>query len=190
MIKLTAPLKSLLLLLILGLSLTLTACASLGIASLQRYADTKDGYEFLYPNGWIAVDVKGASPGVDVVFRDLIERSENLSVIISDIPSDKSLTDLGTPTEVGYRFLKKINADPEAGRQAELITAEQQTSNDKTYYKLEYRVTQDNQVQRHDLANVTTNRGKLITFNLSTTEDRWEKVEDLFNTVVSSFKVY
>ena len=189
MLNLATPFKSLCLLLILGLSLALTACAGIGLASLQRYADTKDGYEFLYPNGWIAVAVKNASPGVDVVYRDLIERSENLSVIISDIASNKSLQDLGSPTDVGYRFLKKINGES-SDRQAELISAEERESQGKIYYNLEYRVTLANQVQRHDLASVTTNRGKLITFNLSTTEERWPKVHDLFETVASSFSVY
>jgi photosystem II oxygen-evolving enhancer protein 2 len=174
----------------LGLLLLLGGCASLGLASLQRYSDTQDGYEFLYPNGWIAVDVKEASPGVDAVFRDLIERDENLSVIVSDIPADKSLEDLGDPSAVGYRFLKKINDDPDNGRQAELLSAEERDSNGKVYYLLEYRVTLPDSQQRHDLASVTTNRGKLVTFNLSASERRWSAVEPLFNTVARSFSVY
>lgn len=177
-------------LMVLSFSLLLTACSSLGLESLQRYADTKDGYEFLYPNGWIGVDVKDASPGVDVVFRDLIERSENLSVIISDIPQNKSLKDLGTPSDVGYRFLRKINDDPQGDRQAELLTAEERDSDGKLYYLLEYRVIGAHQEPRHDLASVTTNRGKLVTFNLSTTETRWPKVDKLFNSVARSFNVY
>ncbi|MBE9203470.1 photosystem II reaction center PsbP family protein [Synechocystis salina LEGE 06099] len=177
-------------LVILLLSFTLTACGGVGIASLQRYSDTKDGYEFLYPNGWIGVDVKGASPGVDVVFRDLIERDENLSVIISEIPNDKTLTDLGTATDVGYRFMKTVNEAAQGDRQAELITAEERDEDGQVYYTLEYRVLVGDNVERHDLASVTTNRGKLITFDLSTAEDRWDTVKNLFDTVASSFHVY
>ncbi|MEY2985154.1 MAG: hypothetical protein RLZZ568_1771 [Cyanobacteriota bacterium] len=171
-------------------SLALTACSGVGIANLQRYSDTKDGYEFLYPNGWIGVDVKGASPGVDVVFRDLIERDENLSVIISDVPSNKTLTDLGTPTDVGYRFMTTVNDNAQGERRAELLSAEERDEDGQVYYELEYRVLLGDNVERHDLASVTTNRGKLITFDLSTSEGRWHQVEALFNTVSNSFHVY
>ncbi len=177
-------------LVILLLSFALTACGGIGIASLQRYSDTKDGYEFLYPNGWIGVDVKGASPGVDVVFRDLIERDENLSVIISEIPSDKTLADLGTATDVGYRFMKTVNEASQGDRQAELINAEARDEDGQVYYTLEYRVLVGDNVERHDLASVTTNRGKLITFDFATAEDRWDTVKSLFDTVASSFHVY
>ena len=183
-------LSSVVILLVMLVSFTLTACGGLGIASLQRYSDTKDGYEFLYPNGWIGVDVKGASPGVDVVFRDLIERDENLSVIISDVPNNKTLTDLGTPTDVGYRFMKTVNDNANGDRRAELISAEERDDEGQVYYALEYRVLLGDNVERHDLASVTTNRGKLITFDLSTSEGRWDRVKTLFNTVASSFHVY
>lgn len=183
-------LTAFLLVLTLLVSFTLTACATVGLAGLQRYSDTKDGYEFLYPNGWIGVDVKNASPGVDVVFRDLIERDENLSVIISAVPQDKSLEDLGTATDVGYRFMKRVNEMAKGDRRAELIDAQERQDNGQTYYTLEYRVMLGENVERHDLASVTTNRGKLITFNLSTAEGRWDKVKDLFSTVASSFHVY
>ena len=178
---------------VLVVSFTLTACsAGAGIGGLQRYSDTKDGYEFLYPNGWIGVDVKNASPGVDVVFRDLIERDENLSVIISEIPTGKTLTDLGSPTDVGYRFMQTVNESTPGGREAELITAEQRQDPDQgqVYYTLEYRVLLGDTVERHDLASVTTNRGKLITFDLSTSERRWETVQAMFNSVNHSFHVY
>jgi photosystem II oxygen-evolving enhancer protein 2 len=55
---------------------------------------------------------------------------------------------------------------------------------------LEYRVIAGDNVERHDLASVTTNRGKLITFDLSTEEPRWDTVKNLFETVASSFHVY
>ncbi len=182
-------LSALLLLWVLGCSLYLSACGALP-PSLQRYSDSQDGYEFLYPNGWISVDVKQASPGVDVVFHDLIERSENLSVIVSDIPQGKNLEDLGSPSDVGYRLLKEMNQRPNNQRQAELISAEQHEAQGKIYYTLEYQVSAPNIPDRHDIASVTTNRGKLLTFNLSTSENRWSKVENLFKTVVNSFSVY
>ena len=181
--------KSLIATVLIILSLNLYGCSA-EVSGLQSYVDTLDGYQFLYPNGWMQVDVKEASEGVDVVFRDLIERSENLSVIVSDIPEGKNLAQIGTPTEVGYRFLKQINADPNANRQAELINAEIHESDAKNYYILEYQVKLPNNLERHDIASVTISGGKLFTFNLSTRQSRWPKVKELFQTVVNSFTVY
>jgi photosystem II oxygen-evolving enhancer protein 2 len=182
-------LRSLIVTLLFIVSLTLSSCST-GIGNLQHYTNTAKGYEFFYPNGWIQVDVKDASEGVDVVFHDLIERSENLSVIISSIPGDKTLADLGTPSEVGYRFLQKINNDSSLQREAELIRAESRESEGKTYYTLEYKVKLPNNQERHDLASVAVSRGKLYTFNLSTAQQRWEKIKNLFEVAVNSFLIY
>jgi photosystem II oxygen-evolving enhancer protein 2 len=181
--------KSLIVTLLFIATLTLSGC-SVGISNLQHYANAAKGYEFFYPNGWIEVNVQNASEGVDVVFRDLIQRTENLSVIISSVPENKTLTDLGTPTDVGYRFLKQVNNNPNANREAELIKAEARESNGKTYYTLEYQVKLPDNQERHDIASVAVSRGKLYTFNLSTDQKRWEKVKNLFETVVNSFSIY
>jgi len=171
---------------ILLLSLSITGCVSTG-AGLQSYVDSTDGYQFLYPNGWVPVEVKN---GPDVVFRDLIEYSENLSVVISSVPEDKTLTDLGTPTDFGYRLSKNAIAPADSGRQAELANAEEMLKDGRTYYLLEYAVTLNNQQQRHDLASVAISHGKLYSFNLSTTERRWQKGKSMFEQVVKSFGVY
>ncbi len=168
---------------------TLIASCSAGVSGLQSYVNTAQGYEFLYPNGWIPVDVKNATPGVDVVFRDLIERGENLSVIISDVPSDKTLEDLGTPTDIGYRFFKAVNNSPELNREADFITAESRQVNNKTYYLLEYEVKTPEQPARHNIATVAVSRGKLFTFNLSTSEKRWNQVKDTLTIAAKSFTI-
>lgn len=167
------------------LTLTLTGCVATG-TGFQSYVDTSDGYQFLYPNGWVPVTVNN---GPDVVFHDLIEETENVSVIISSVPKDKLLTSIGTPTEVGYQLSKNAIAPPDSGREAELVDAEAREVNGKTYYLLEYAVTLPNQ-KRHNFASVAISRGKLFTFNLSTTENRFSKLEDLFKQVVKSFSVY
>jgi photosystem II oxygen-evolving enhancer protein 2 len=98
------------------LSLTLASCSSsIGVSGLQRYDVPEKGYQFLYPNGWLPVDIKNASTGVDVVYHDLIERTENLSVIVNPVAANKTLADLGTPSDIGYRFLKQINNVPNLG---------------------------------------------------------------------------
>lgn len=167
------------------LSLTLTSCVSTA-AGLQSYVDTADGYQLLYPNGWVPVKV---SDGPDVVFRDLIEQTENVSVVISSVAENKSLAELGTPTEVGYKLSKSAIAPPDSGREAELVNASAREVGDKTYYILEYAVKLPNQL-RHNLASVAVSRGKLFTVNISATESRWPKAKEVFEKVVNSFSVY
>ncbi|MEC4891697.1 MAG: photosystem II reaction center PsbP [Oscillatoria sp. PMC 1051.18] len=172
------------------LSLCLYGCST-GVTGLQSYVDSVQGYEFLYPNGWVQVEVKNSSEGVDAIFRDIVERTENLSVVISSIREGESLEDLGTPSEVGYRFLKKANQEARNTRKTEFISADSQTDkNNQTYYILEYEVELPNGQERHNLASIAVSHGKLFTFNLSTREPRWTKVENLFKTAVSSFRVY
>jgi photosystem II oxygen-evolving enhancer protein 2 len=157
------------------------------VSGFKSYVDTADGYEFLYPNGWMQVDVKR---GPDVVLHDLIESSENVSVVINPVSNDKVLEDLGSPSEVGYRLSQVAIAPLESGRQAELVNAEAHEAGGQTYYLLEYAVKLPNNQLRHNLASVVVRRSKLYTLNGSTTEKRWSKVKSKMETMVGSFKVY
>ncbi|MDY7016498.1 MAG: photosystem II reaction center PsbP, partial [Cyanobacteriota bacterium] len=47
-----------------------------------------------------------------------------------------------------------------------------------------------NSPKRHNIATVAVSRGKLFTFNVSTDEDRWERVKDEFESIATSFSVY
>ncbi|WP_250125464.1 photosystem II reaction center PsbP [Chroococcidiopsis sp. CCMEE 29] len=179
-------LKRIAAILLVVLSLSLTGCVS-ATSGLNGYVDSIDGYEFLYPNGWLQVKVSG---GPDVVFHDLIETTENVSVVISSVPAGKTLAELGTPGEVGYKLGKSAIAPPDSGREAELVNAEKLESGGKTYYLLEYVVKLANQQERHNLASVAISRGKLFTFNASTPEKRWPKVHQVFEQVVKSFSIY
>ena len=166
-------------------SLTLGGCVSTG-GGFKSYVNSTKGYEFVYPNGWTQVKV---SNGPDVVFHDMIEQTENVSVVISPVPDGKTLETLGSPTDVGYTLSKNAIAPPGSGREAELLNAEVRQVDDKNYYLLEYAVTLPNQ-KRHDLASVAISRGKLLTLNISTTEKRWEKTHEQLEQAVRSFRVY
>jgi photosystem II oxygen-evolving enhancer protein 2 len=165
-------------------AVVLQGCVSAG-AGLKAYTDSYDGYSFLYPNGWTEVKVSGAA---DVVFHDIVNETENISVVISDVPAGQTLEDLGTPTDVGYKLSKSINAIAGDDRDVELANAKAITKNDRTYYILEYIAALPSGV-RHNLASVSVSRGKLFTFNASTEEERWEKVSDLMKQAVVSFSV-
>lgn len=180
-------LKRIAALLLIVLSVSLTSCTAVSATTgLNRYSDSTDGYQFLYPNGWVEAKVKG---GPDIVFRDLIQDTENVSVVISEVADGKTLEELGTPGEVGYQLSKKAIAPEGSGRVAELVDAQSTESNGKTYYILEYEVQLPNR-KRHNLTSVVVSRGKLLTFNLSTSEQRWNKLKPLFKQVVSSFSAY
>lgn len=139
----------------------------------------------MYPNGWTEVQVPGAA---DVVFHDIVNERENVSVVISDVPEGKTLQDLGSPTEVGYKLSKSINAMA-GDREVELVNAQQIDAGEKTYYILEYVADLPSGV-RHNLASVIVRRGRLFTFNASVQEARWERVKNLIKQSVASFKVY
>lgn len=166
------------------ISLTLQGCANLG-GGFKPYVDAMDGYKFLYPNGWLEMAVKD---GPDVVFRDLIEETENVSVVVSAINSGKKLTDLGDASEVGLRLAKNVLAPEGSNREADLLGATERIRGDKTYYDLEYLIKLPNR-ERHQLASVAVSRGKLYTLNISAPERRWEKVSTIFKTVANSFTV-
>ncbi|MGG6294826.1 photosystem II reaction center PsbP [Leptolyngbya sp. AN02str] len=178
-------LKRIAAILLIVFSLSLQSCVST-VAGLKSFVDSYDGYQFLYPNGWVPVQV---SSGPDVVLHDLIEETENVSVVISPVPEGKTLAEIGTPSEVGYKLSKNAIAPPDSGRTAELVNAEAHEAGDKTFYILEYAVKLPNQ-DRHNLASVIVRRGQLFTLNLSTSEVRWQKAEPLFRQVVDSFDVY
>ncbi|MGG6270144.1 photosystem II reaction center PsbP [Leptolyngbya sp. AN03gr2] len=167
------------------LALGLQGCVS-SVGGLKSFADSTDGYRFLYPNGWLPVKVAN---GPDVVFHDIIKQTENISMVINPVPGKKKLADLGTPTEVGYQLGKSAIAPPDSGRTAELINANSREIADRTYYLLEYLVTLPNQEKRHNLASAIVYRGKLYTLNASTSEERWEKMAPVLTKSVKSFMV-
>lgn len=185
-IKATADMiKRIAAILLVILTVTLSGCVATATAGLKGYVDTTDGYKFLYPNGWVETKVNN---GPDVVFRDLIQETENVSVVINPMPANKTLADLGTPSEVGYKLSKSSLGPPNSGREAELVNAEQKQVGDKTYYILEHTIKLPTQ-QRHNLASVAIGRGKLYTLSASATEERWPKVQQLFEQVVNSFSL-
>ena len=171
------------------LAIVLSSCSAAPTSGLKSYADAYDGYEFLYPNGWTEIDASKIAP--DVIFHDLIESSENVSVIINPIGGTQSIDELGTPSEVGNKLAKTAIAPPESGRQAELTNVATRTDDkNHTYYLFEYAVTLPEGVERHNLASAVIARDQLFTLNVSTPERRWAKDGEQLKIVAQSFSVY
>ncbi|AFY68498.1 photosystem II oxygen evolving complex protein PsbP [Thalassoporum mexicanum PCC 7367] len=172
-------------LLLIVLTIGLSGCVSKA-GGLVPYNDSKDGYSFLYPNGWLETRVPG---GPDILFHDLIEQSESVSVIISGLKSVNHLTEIGSAKDVGEKIKTNMIALPGTDREAKLVRAQQREANDKTYYLLEYVVNEANTSLRHDLLSITDSNDRLYALSISTLDQRWDKVKDMFYNMASSFAV-
>ena len=65
------------------------------------------------------------------------------------------------------------------------MEAQEREVNGHTFYDLEYAVHLEDR-DRHELATVVVDRGRLYTLATSVNEDRWGKVGDLCGRVVRS----
>ena len=160
----------------------LVACSA-AAAGLNGFQSPDGRYAFLYPTGWTRVQVSG---GPQVVFHDLINSDETLSLVISEVNPTNDLEKLGSAVAVGEQLRRTVIAPEGSGRQAELVEASERQEGPRTFYDLEYAVHLDDR-DRHELATVVLDRGRLYTFAASTNEIRWAKVKDMFRQVVTSF---
>jgi photosystem II oxygen-evolving enhancer protein 2 len=166
-------------------SLSLSGCVTPRTSGLAPFVDSRDGYSFLHPSGWLQKNIKN---GPDIVFHDIVEPSENVSVVIGKLKSVKTLEEIGTANDIGLRIQEKVIASPNAT----LVSAEAYENNGKPYYLLEYKISSPaNKASesRHDLVSVTANDGSFYTLSISTLESRWLKLKDTFYRVANSFTV-
>ncbi|MFN5221658.1 MAG: photosystem II reaction center PsbP [Cyanobacteriota bacterium] len=164
------------------LAVVMAGCSA-AAAGLNSFQSPDGRYAFLYPTGWTRVQVSG---GPQVVFHDLINSDETLSLVVSEVTPQSDLESLGSAVAVGETLRRNVIAPEGSGRQAELIEAKERTQGERTFYDLEYTVHLADR-DRHELATVVVDRGRLYTFAASTNEVRWPKVKELFSRVVSSF---
>tara|TARA_B100000700_G_C14763189_1_gene723120 strand:- start:110 stop:667 length:558 start_codon:yes stop_codon:yes gene_type:complete len=171
--------------LVLSLSLVfaLSACSGNTTAGLNSFQSPDGRYGFLYPTGWTRVSVSG---GPQVVFHDLINSDETLSLVVSDVGEDISLEELGSPNDVGERLMSEVIAPEGSDRDVELVSAKERQNSDHKFYDLEYKIHLENR-DRHELATFVVDRGYLYTLATSTNENRWPKVKGLFLKVINSF---
>tara|TARA_Y100001968_G_scaffold161721_1_gene147931 strand:+ start:27390 stop:27947 length:558 start_codon:yes stop_codon:yes gene_type:complete len=161
----------------------LGACGSAISAGLEPFQSTDGRYGFLYPTGWTRVTVNN---GPAVVFHDLINSDETLSLVVSKIEKGVELENLGTPKEVGDRLITQLVQTGDDNRLVELVESEERKMSEHIFYDLEYQIKYPNNI-RHEIATVVIDRGNLYTFAAGTDEKRWPKVESLFKKVVDSF---
>ena len=144
--------------------------------------DKGDGYQFFYPFGWQEVSI----PGQDIVYKDVIEPLESISVSLID--TDKaSIADYGDVTEVCYTLADKVLTAP--NQTVELIQAKEDEFEGVKYYNMEFKVTATN-YSRHALAAITVNNGKFYTLLTGCNERRWKKVAPKLKDMVGSFSTF
>ncbi|MFN3927902.1 MAG: photosystem II reaction center PsbP [Pseudanabaenaceae cyanobacterium] len=174
------------LILIVLCTVVLNGCVSPS-SGLVLYRDVKDGYRFLYPNGWQEAKINKEN-GLDILFHDIIEPSENVSVVIGKLQSVKDLHELGSASDVGLRVLRRIIA-PNFSEQAELLSANERDVDGRAYYTFEYLIPLRGGEVRHTLVTVTSNKDNLYTLSASARASRWARVKQLFQQVADSFVV-
>ena len=180
MIKfLRTSLKSLL---AIALVLTLGACSTGGASGLEPFKSQDGRYGFLFPTGWTRVAVDN---GPEVVYHDLINSDETLSLVISKLENEVDLDDLGGADAVGERLFGEKNSE----NPIQLIDVSEREVNERKFYDLEYSVNLDEK-SRHEIATVVVDKGFLYTLAASTSEQRWSKMQDTFKKVVSSFTFF
>jgi len=162
--------------------LMLSACSG-STSGLNSFQSPDGRYAFLYPTGWTRVAV---SNGPQVVFHDLINSDETVSLVVSEVDGDDDLSQLGSAVAVGERLRREVIAPQGSGRDADLVEARAREASGRTFYDLEFAVHLADR-DRHELATVVVDRGRLYTLAASTNESRWPKVQDLFGRVISSF---
>ena len=165
---------------------TLGACSPAGTAGLEPFQSNNGRYGFFYPTGWTRISVQG---GPEVFFHDLINSDETLSLVVSDVGEDVALENMGTALEVGERLMNELLAPNGGERQAELLEANSRNIDGHSFYDIEYLIHLPDK-DRHEIATVVVDHGALFTFAAGTNEVRWNKVEDLFRRVISSFSFF
>ena len=163
--------------------ISLSACSGALNAGLETYQSPDGRYGFFYPTGWTRVAVNG---GPEIIYHDLINSNETLSLVVSDVKKEIDLETLGTPEEVGQTLINKVIAPEGSGRSVELISANKREASNHVFYDLEYKLNLNDQ-DRHELATVVIDRGTLYTFAVGTNQERWSKVDKMFNNVIQSF---
>ena len=167
------------------LAISLVACSgNSGTSGLEPFTSPDGRYGFLYPIGWVKVAIKD---GPEVVFHDLINSDETLSLVISKLGNQVDLEDLGGAESVADRLIKELVDTNDNGKEVTLIETKSREKSNHTFYDLEYSVDFSGRSGRHELATVVVDRGYLYTFSAGSSDSRWPKVKELYEKVLGSF---
>ncbi|KAK9815251.1 hypothetical protein WJX72_000690 [[Myrmecia] bisecta] len=157
------------------------AAQAKGPGAFTAVKDAQDGYSFVYPFGWQEVAVRGQ----DIVFKDVIEPLESVSVSLTKTDK-KDMTEFGGPAEVAFTLADKVLTSPQ--QEVKVLDVKQKEVNGRIYYEFEFAAKAVNYL-RHAFAVVTVANGKFYTLTIGANEKRWNKVKKQLQTVIDSFEV-
>mmetsp|Transcript_9634 Transcript_9634/g.29009 ORF Transcript_9634/g.29009 Transcript_9634/m.29009 type:complete len:232 (-) Transcript_9634:582-1277(-) len=157
------------------------APAQAKVGGFVPYQDQGDAYKLVYPFGWQEVSVGGQ----DVVFKDIIEPLESVSVSLADTDKD-DITLFGSPAEVAYSLADKVLTPPT--QPVKVLKVTPKRVEDRNYVEFEF-AAKSNTYIRLAIAVVTVANGKLYTLVTGANEQRWDKVKPKLEVVAGSFVV-
>lgn len=163
-----------------GAAALLPAQDAEALSGFNPLKDVQDNYQVFYPTGWTEVSVDGQ----DVVYKDVIEPLESMSVSIAPTQRE-SIAEVGSKDEVAAQLVERALTSP--NQQTQLVgTSERKDKNGNTYYTFEY-VSQGRGYTRHGISTVTVNGGKFYTMATGASERRWKKMEKKLRLMADSF---
>ncbi|PON81683.1 PsbP family [Trema orientale] len=187
------------------------------IGGYNRCIDTNEGFEFIYPASWVgdqrllyrAAERKEFERSLDppplnnnaksrninepvVAFGPPGTSGElNVSVIVSPVPLDFKIEEVGGPKEVGEAIVRTITGSgkrPEVKGTLVESTLREDSIRNVNYYELEFRVESPS-FRRHNVTVCCACSGKLYTLNAQAPESAWPKVKLDFQRIAESFSL-
>ncbi|GFH12203.1 chloroplast oxygen-evolving complex/thylakoid lumenal 25.6kDa protein, partial [Haematococcus lacustris] len=128
------------------------ALAAKAPKGFNPFEDLNDGYKFLYPFGWQEVAVTGA----DVVFKDIVEPLESVSVTLTKTEK-QDITEFGEIDEVAEALARNVLTTP--SQEVKLIATNKRELNGRNYYEFEFTAATP-RYTRHQLAVVAAANGE------------------------------
>ena len=182
------------------------------IAGYFRHVDDDDGYEFLYPQTWMADQtVMLANAKERELPLALRERQrarlgrvapnaaygpmagdgrDNVSVIKSSVMDGFTLAGtLGTPKEAAERLLANVIAAPGSGKTATLIDAYADERDGQPAYVFEYTVQKGEQFYQHSVSVIMSRGNALYTLTAVSPEASWPQQGATVKEIAASFRL-
>lgn len=175
----------------------------------RKNADVVDGYEFLFPEYWLADQAlivsnvremekprelrnKASSIQPDAAYGPVGgDGKENVSVIKSRLMPGFVMRDvLGEPREAADKLLRTVIAPPSSGKTYDLINAGEETRNGFLTYTFEYTVRNDEKnFFQHAISVIVARGTELYTLTATAPEKGWNVEGSKIRAIADSFKL-
>jgi len=183
------------------------------VKGYKRCLDKENGYEFLYPQDWLAdqrlyrraaarieaansLDPQPIKPRKRSVAEPTAaygpansSGEENVSVVVAPIMAGFSLEQLGPPERAADFFLNNTIAPPGSNKEATLVRATQRTDEAGVlFYVLEYMVKAPTW-ERHNVSAIAAEGNLLYTLNVQCQEAQWGDIGPRLTRCADSFQL-